>query len=145
MSSHHLQIRQGAPVTIRSNAVMTSGYVATTAVDLKSYDSVSVMLTINTVGAETVSVKSQWSNDNVEQGETQTTWYDELEDGEATISGTESTRGSYTAVFQFSANTGAPNPIRRYRRLGRHFRLAIKSSGTTAKISVTAMPMNNEN
>jgi hypothetical protein len=121
---------QGAPFSIRAAAVFTASYVATSAVNLQSWTSATVFITVGTAAAETLSIKPQWSPDN-------TTWYDEMFEVIGTQSGTEQPFAAWSRVVTFSLDTGKPNYSCRFNRMAQYFRLACKSSGTTATAVIT--------
>lgn len=129
-SGQYLSVRSGAPTSLRSAAVMTSSYVVTSSIDLGSYTSVTAYLTKGTAAAETASLKPQWSEDN-------TTFYDEQVEVAGTASGTEQPFTAYSRRTDVSVAASTPDWSSRFNRQGRYFRMAIKSSGTTATVALT--------
>lgn len=121
---------QGAPFSIRASAVFTGSYVATSSVDMGSWTSATVFITVGTAAVETLSLKPQWSPDN-------STWYDEQFEVIGTQSGTEQPFAAYSRVVTTSLASGAPNYSCRFNRMAQYFRLACKSSGTTATAVIT--------
>lgn len=135
---HYGLTQEGAPTTIRANAVLTSSYVASSVIDLKSYDSVSVGLIIGTTNAETISTKFQWSTDN-------SAWFDEQVITNGTASGGEQPQTANSKRVDISGATAGNIYMERFRRLARYFRTVSKSGGTTATLSVIAKPAVNSN
>lgn len=132
-SGQYLSVRSGAPTSLRAAAVLTASYVPTSSIDLGSYTSATLYLTIVSAAAETCTLKPQWSEDNFL---TSASTFDEQYEVAGTASGTEQPFTSYSRTVLISLATGAPNYSSRFNREGRYFRVSLKSSGTTATISV---------
>lgn len=121
----------GAATVIRASAVLTASYVGSTAVDLAGASAVVVRALVTvTNAAEVFSLKPQWSIDN-------SAWSDEYVLGNSTISSTENQFTPYSRVIQIDASA-ANDYIEKYNRVARYFRIAVKSTATTAKLSLTA-------
>ena len=123
-------VAPAAAVVIRAAAVLTNAYVGSTTVDMASAESVVVRALVTVTNAETISMKPQWSIDD-------SAWSDESVLTNATISGTEIQYGPSSRVIQIDASA-ANSYIERFNRLARYFRIAVKSNGTTARLSLTS-------
>lgn len=119
-----------AAVVIRAAAVMTNAYVGSTAVDMVSASSVVIRALVTVTASETISMKSQWSIDG-------TLWSDESALVLGTATSTEQPYTYLSRVIQIDASA-ANSYIERYNRMARYFRVAVKSTGTTAKLSLTS-------
>lgn len=139
---HYGLTQEGAATTIRANAVCTASYVASSVVDLKSYDSVSVGAIIGTTGSETISIKFQWSMDT---SIATPLWFDEGVISYGTASGGEQPETFNSKRVDVSGASAGQVYIERFRRLARYFRIVAKSTGTTATLSVIAKPAVNSN
>lgn len=128
--------------TIFTNQTLSASYVAASNVlDLNSYDSASVVATVNNgVTGVTVSLLYQWSLNG-------TTWVTEQALNAGTVSSTEAPYTALNRRIDFSGATSSSTPyIERVRRLSRYFRVQVKgSTATTATVAITAIPMNNQN
>ena len=145
MSVWFIEIRGGAPTSLRAAAALTNAYVASSSVDLKSYDSVAIAFGFSaTDSGKTCTVKYQWSNDDAE---TPTNWYNEtIEESGTAASGELPCAGYVKTTTMDMTNDYGSGLIMRMRRLGRHFRVAVKgNTSTTATLVITAMPMRNMN
>lgn len=120
--------------TIRAAAVGTASYVASTAVDLDQFGSITLRCLTAVPNAETFSIKPQWSSDN-------TNWSDERVLS-GTTSGTERLETPLSRVIQLDA-TAANEYVERFNRLARWYRVVVKSTGTTATLAMTATALNN--
>ena len=126
MSSFQSAIQLGAATSLRADAVLTTAYVASSSVDLKSYDSVSVRVAVGAVAdaARTGNIKFQWSIDDL-------TWNDEPINVNGTPSGTELHQTPYSRVIDLNLASGRMY-IERFERLMRYFRVSVKSDAATA-------------
>jgi hypothetical protein len=143
---NQLQIGEGSPISLRDALELTDSFVASTAIDLKSYDSVALMFEVSaTDAAHTMTIAYDWSNDLVDASASVTNWYNETIETAGTASG-----GALASASSIRTTTVdlavAQNPIMRLRRMGRWFRVRVKGdTSTTATIAITAMRMCNQN
>lgn len=134
------QVQDGGVINTFGPSTLTSTYVATTNIDLKSYDSCTIIITVPTTQASAVGkVKPQWSSDG-------TNYYDEvnLTVGTTAAGETPFTSSSRVYVIDMSSTNAF---VDRTRRLARYFKCAVASTNatTTATIQIVVKPENNNN
>ena len=130
---------QRLPKTIFSLGTLTASYQFSQSLDLLSYDSVNLYVTIGTTEAVTANLKFQWSQDDV-------TWMDETTLTATASAGTEQPYTPYSKRIDLSMATAGAVYTTRSQRLAKYFRVALKSSGTTTgTIQVAAAKSKNSN
>jgi hypothetical protein len=142
-ASYGQSVRSGAPTTVFSPTSLAASYVAATATDLQSYDSIVVSAwntSSSATSLRTPYIKYQWSNDN-------SVWYDAyvLSAGTAT-----STTQPYTPLIrEITPSLGTTDTTiysERVQRVMRYFRPAVKAdSATSATVLIKIQKMNNQN
>lgn len=133
--------QQETPTACFTNQTLTTSYIAgSTSVDLKSYDSVAIIVDITAAGVTgNIQAKYQWSLDN-------STWVDEMALTAGTTASGETPYVPYTRRLDIPLTSTTGDYVERVRRLARYFRVAAKSStATTATAAIKAVPMNNQN
>lgn len=134
MSGLDPTVRDGAPTTLRADAVLTNAYVNSDPIDLKSYDSVTIMIKIGTTQAKTCNTKFQWSMDG-------TTYADEPCLVNGTVASGEQPQVPSARRVDIDISTTANHYIERFHRLAQFLRVAVKSDATTTgTISILAEP-----
>lgn len=135
-------VQDGGTTNIFPSATLTNVYANSSAIDLKSYDSVTSTIKIgNAQAGGLAKVKPQWSADN-------SNWYNEMVLDSGSSSGGEMQYVPSPKVLMIPMTTGTNTfYIERSRRLARYYRVAVSSTNafTTATISIEAKPANNSN
>lgn len=139
-------IQLGAATSIRAAAVLSNAYVRSSTVDLLSYDSVILLITVASPESGTgrvCNLKFGW-------GQADGTWADEPFEVIGTASGSEIPSVPYSRRVDISIDSanGAymGTYIVRLRRLARYFSIAVKSSATTtATIAAAVIKESNQN
>lgn len=139
-SAHGQSVRDGAPSALVVNSTLTNVWTAGDSLDLKSYDSVAlVMRTTTNQATGLAQIKFQWSNDN-------TVWADEAVLAAGTAGSVEQPYSALARVVQVPM-TNSIVYVERFRRVARYFRPSVSSTNvfTTGRVTVTAQPANNQN
>ncbi len=140
---HYGLTQEGAAIALRVDSTVTSSYVASNAIDLKSYDSVTIGIDCGTTSTATVSNKFQWSMDT---SVATPLWYDEGVITNGTASGGEQPQTSNSKRVDVVLTTAGTLYIARFHRLARYLRVVSKSASvTTGTIRILAKPSVNFN
>lgn len=131
-SGQYLSVQSGGNITLRADSTLTGSYVASSSLDLGSYTSTEIFLTVGTAqAATTCSLKPQWSEDD-------TNYFDEQYEVAGTASGTEQPFIPYSRRVDIPISATGNVYCCRFNRMGRYFRVAVKSSGvTTGTVGIT--------
>jgi hypothetical protein len=134
------QVQSGGLIRLLGPTTLTSSYVATTNIDLQSYDSCTLIITVPTSqAAANGKVKPQWSSDG-------TTFYDEPVLSAGTTSGGETPFTISSRVYAIDMSNPTNTFVDRTRRLSRYFRCSISSTNvTTGTLQIDVKPENNQN
>lgn len=125
----------------RANSTLTNSYTTNSAyADLENWGSAAMSFRVNSgTGAETLSIKTQWSHDR-------SSWVDESVLVAGTASGGEQVYTNLSRVIQMTTTNSAY--IERFNRLSRFLRVTIKSSAASPStfgsgLEVEVMPVSN--
>lgn len=138
-SGQYLSSQSGGNISIRSDAVLTNAYVASSSVDLGSYTSVTAYLVVGTAQAKTCNLIPQWSEDD-------SAFFSEQYEVAGTASGIEQPFTPYDRRIDITIATTGNIYCCRFNRLGRYFRVKVKSDATTTgtvSISVHKQSLSN--
>lgn len=131
------KLQSGPTTTLRSAATLTASYVASSAIDLENFDSVSIRITSSAADAgKILHALYEWSHDN-------TTFYKEQAISFGTVSGDEIPGNSYDYRLTRAMDNAIAISIRANKQ-ERYFRMKVKeAAGTsTATVTITATPRN---
>jgi hypothetical protein len=139
----YLSVQGGSPPVVRADAVLTNAYVASSSVNMGTYDSAFIRVKVGTAQAGKIcKIKVQWSDDD-------TVFDDETVDTPAaSSSGTPGIQpfDPYIREVNVPMDTASYAYRFRVRRMGTYLRVSCKSDATTTgTVSVTILKASNYN